>query len=107
MKIKNFVWLARKRQTLLDVHEAGDIEDPGNVMNELFDCDDVGDMHEYVGCLVENLLRPVECPGVVVPGTVLMPVADDANDVDSECWQTKFRWKEMKYDSQGQKENDD
>jgi hypothetical protein len=74
-------------------------------MNELFECDDVGDMHDYVGCMVKKQsgeliltqtvmlksfedefdiksARPVEYPEI--PGTVLMPVADDVNAEDSE-----------------------
>lgn len=88
-----------------------DVEESRAELNELFECDDIGDMNEYVGCKVDRsdgsfkLTQPVmiqsfgdefeigdvratETPGA--PGTILMPVDDDSAAVD-EKWQTKFR----------------
>ena len=88
-----------------------DVEEARTEMNELFECDDIGDMEEYVGCQINReegelrISQPVmlqsfedefdiksvkhaETPAS--PGTVLTPVNNDGEAVNQQM-QTKFR----------------
>ena len=88
-----------------------DVEESREEMKELFECDDVGEMDEYVGCKIEKgegkirftqpvmiqsfvdefqtgSARPTGTPGA--PGGVLVPVTDENSAVEPK-WQTKYR----------------
>lgn len=90
---------------------ANDVKASTDEMKNLFECDDVGEFDEYVGCRVDRdgnelkMTQPVlirsfedefdlgnvksaETPGA--PGSVLTPVIDDEDAVDKSL-QTKFR----------------
>ena len=88
-----------------------DVKESMNELNELFECDDVAEFEEYVGCKIERsneslkMTQPVliqsfrdefeienldtyETPGA--PGKVLTPVENDGEAVDANT-QTKYR----------------
>jgi hypothetical protein len=49
-----------------------------DMMGKIFDCEDVGEMHEYVGCKIE---RDLEAPSLCMTQPVLLQSFEDEFDL--------------------------